>query len=85
MRTSFFIAVILLTGCAPQDEWMGAAERYQCTESQMQKANAETLFCKKEADYSAAYCYSAAIMRNCEPRRPDKENPIPEQRKPRTE
>lgn len=69
MRQIAILIPMLLFGCVRRDDWMNAAERYVCTETQMQKAASETLFCKKESSYSDTYCYQAAIMRNCEPKR----------------
>lgn len=67
MKVALLILLAALAGCQVET-WSDAAGRYQCTEPQMQKASAETLFCKKEGGYSASYCYSTAIMRNCTPK-----------------
>jgi hypothetical protein len=71
MKALALIALVTLAGCQndQSEDWGQAAGRYQCTDAQMQKVAGETLFCKKEAEYSSTYCYSTAIMRNCVPKR----------------
>jgi hypothetical protein len=71
MKAALLTFAVLLVGCEKSDYQL-AIEQYQCTDTQMQKASSETLFCKKETEYSAELCYGAAIMRNCELKGTDK-------------
>jgi hypothetical protein len=71
--TVAFVAfcTIVLGGCKPSDfdpsnNWLDAPENYTCTEAQMVKVQRETDYCGQSSGYRKAYCYSAAIMRNCQ-------------------
>jgi len=52
-------------GCTAYDDWNSAAKTHRCTEAQMNKAQAEADWCKKNTDYLSTYCYGTAIVRNC--------------------
>lgn len=60
------IAVVVLAGCEDPSSWRYAPQNRACTAEQMQKAQAEALWCKTNTDFLDTYCYGAAIMRNCE-------------------
>lgn len=58
---------VVLAGCSDPTAWNRAASEHACTVQQMEKAQAETMFCKKDGGYTAQYCYQTAIQRNCTP------------------
>ena len=51
---------------APDNEsWKSAPMQYKCNTKQNKKVETETSFCTSNTSLSSAYCYSAAIIRNC--------------------
>ena len=51
---------------APETEsWKSAPMQYKCNAKQNKKVETETSFCTNNTSLSSAYCYSAAIIRNC--------------------
>jgi hypothetical protein len=51
---------------APDNEsWKSAPMQYKCNTKQNKKVETETSFCTGNTSLSSAYCYSAAIIRNC--------------------
>lgn len=69
MGTALAILVLcMVLGCDAAGPDV-AATRYQCTSPEMQKAEVETRFCSKEGGFIQSFCYTAAIARNCQPRK----------------
>lgn len=73
MKTIIVMFVMfLLSGCGEQpkdgaeySQIMRAPQEHVCTVAEMQRVQTETNFCKQETGYLNSYCYSAAIIRNC--------------------
>ena len=70
------LATTLLIGCdiQVQSDWERAPKEYTCSLEDQARVERETLFCKTNTSYRSAYCYSAAIMRNCDKIEPEKSN-----------
>jgi hypothetical protein len=65
VRILIAAAAMLLPGCERGD-WQVAPRQYSCATEQMKKVEIETTFCIAKTDYTSAYCYGSAIIRNCE-------------------
>lgn len=61
------LVLCMLFGCV--DQPATPVSSYQCATPEMQKVEAETRFCTKEAGYRDTYCYESAISRNCQPKK----------------
>lgn len=59
--------LIVSAGC---ENWQSIPKDYVCTAEQMDKAQRETAWCTEHGGYLKSYCYSAAITRNCERKKP---------------
>lgn len=46
--------------------WKTAMMEYKCSDSQFNKVFVETDFCKERTRFTGRYCFSAAIIRNCD-------------------
>lgn len=66
------LATTLLIGCNSEGgvgtipDWREAPKTYTCSIEQRSVVERETLFCTTNTGYSSIYCYSTAIMRNCD-------------------
>ena len=71
MKKLFTVLLLLvLMGCEPQSRaWESALTTHVCTKEQMEKAQAEAVFCGNNTSYLTTYCYGTAIIRNCKERR----------------
>lgn len=72
MRIFITIIALTLTACGETTpstsltpEWQSAAEKYKCTEPEMNRVHTETKWCIDNTSYFKSYCYGSAIMRNC--------------------
>lgn len=74
------LATTLLAGCeigsATPDStaWQDAAETHTCTIEAQARVERDALLCNINAAYTRAYCYGAAIVRNCDKIEPEKSN-----------
>jgi hypothetical protein len=60
-----FTSLATLCGCKP-DPYYTALQDYKCTSEQMEKAQKEAEWCNGNAGSNKFYCYTTAVMRNCE-------------------
>lgn len=71
MKTMAILLAILvlcmLFGCT-EDRYLPVSA-YECTTLEMQKVEVETRFCSKEGAFQPNWCYTAAISRNCQPKK----------------
>lgn len=70
MKIFYLIALVLcIAGCGLDDyqqpDWKLAPTEYTCTDEQYRRVERDTNFCNATTDYFGAYCYGAAIIRNC--------------------
>lgn len=62
------LALLMMVGCdVVLPGWISAAETHTCTEEQHKRVETEARWCKENSGYVSPYCYSTAIMRNCQP------------------
>lgn len=62
-----FILLIFLAivGCKSEVDKVGSMLDYSCTPDQMKIVESQTTFCTKQTAYTSAFCYVAAMKRNC--------------------
>ena len=80
MKYILLAMLMMLTACSedpahtdhnkPRDRsaWEDATVTHHCTDEQQRRVQSDTLFCKQNTSYFSSYCFSSAIMRNCNPK-----------------
>jgi hypothetical protein len=70
VRRLTLCCAVMLAGCdVTPGSWNEAPETHVCSEEQMKKVEAETMWCRINTSYLSEYCYGTAIIRNCEARK----------------
>jgi hypothetical protein len=65
LKVPLLVLAITLAACETP-AWTSAPLQHTCSEEQSVRVEQETRFCNENTDYLSAYCYGAAIARNCD-------------------
>lgn len=61
----WFICLLLIS-CSAKIPPVIRIEDFKCSVEQIKRVEKETEFCNKNTSYFGSYCYSSAMLRNCD-------------------